>query len=406
MAMTANTGCNTVYGSTPPATPHAYPWMNSLFQDGATIGWLVGESFMNDHARSSVIPERLADNILSGFKHSFDEDDYFTYTHFSDKLMTDKEVMELPKVWVIGGDGGLGDIGFQNLSKVVLQNRPNIKILMLDTQVYSNTGGQNSDSSPLAGGFDMNQFGDATEGKMTEMKSVSEAFLAGHGSPFVAQVSAANTATLYKALVDGVHYRGTAYFQAYTTCQPEHGVADSASQEQAQRARDSRGLPEFVFNSQLGESYSETLYIKGNPNYDRDWYEKRSKGTKQKFTYTVAHWAITEARFRKHHKKVKEDKVKGLELLEDRLKNITMDDIVHHRYLDKSHRAYIPKFGVYLVNHTDDGQINYHILSRQMVILCVERRKSWRMMQSRAGIENKDYIAQKEYLKSLEEVEV
>ena len=68
-------------------------------------------------------------------------------------------IMEMPKVWVVGGDGGMGDIGYQNVSKVVLQNRPNVKMLMLDTQVYSNTGGQNSDSSPMPGGFDMNQIG-------------------------------------------------------------------------------------------------------------------------------------------------------------------------------------------------------------------------------------------------------
>ena len=62
--------------------------------------------------------------------------------------MTDQEILELPKVWVVGGDGGMGDIGCQNTSKVILQNRPNLKAVMLDTQVYSNTGGQNSDSTP------------------------------------------------------------------------------------------------------------------------------------------------------------------------------------------------------------------------------------------------------------------
>ena len=64
MAMAAHTGCNTVYGSTPPNNPHPYPWMNSLFQDGITVGWLLGESFIMDHARRSVIPERLADALL------------------------------------------------------------------------------------------------------------------------------------------------------------------------------------------------------------------------------------------------------------------------------------------------------------------------------------------------------
>ena len=88
--------------------------------------------------------------------------EYFTLTHLDDALMTEQEIKELPKVWVIGGDGALGDIGFQNVSKVVLQNRPNVKMLMLDTQVYSNTGGQNSDSSTMLGGYDMNQFGVAS----------------------------------------------------------------------------------------------------------------------------------------------------------------------------------------------------------------------------------------------------
>ena len=65
MAMGAHTGCNTVFGSTPPNNPHPYPWMNSLFQDGATVAWLFGEAFVQDHARRSVIPERLADALLA-----------------------------------------------------------------------------------------------------------------------------------------------------------------------------------------------------------------------------------------------------------------------------------------------------------------------------------------------------
>ena len=64
MMMGASTGCNTVYGSTPPSNPHPYPWMNSLFQDGATISWLMAESVILNHARRSVVPERLADVLL------------------------------------------------------------------------------------------------------------------------------------------------------------------------------------------------------------------------------------------------------------------------------------------------------------------------------------------------------
>lgn len=406
MAMTAHTGCNTVYGSTPPNNPHPYPWMNSLFQDGATIGWLIGESFIKDHSRHSVLPERFADRLLNGFDTAFTEEDYFMYTHFSDLYMTDDEVMELPKVWAIGGDGGMGDIGFQNVSKVVLQNRPNVKMLMLDTQVYSNTGGQNSDSSPMTGGFDMNQMGVATEGKLIEKKSVAEAFLGGHGSPYVAQISMANTANLYKSLLDGLCYRGTAFFQVFTTCQPEHGVPDYAAQLQAQRIRDSRGMPEFVFDPQLGETYSEALSIKGNPHSNKDWYTKKAPVTKTPYAYTVAHWAFTEARFRLHHKVVKEEKVKGLMRLEEKLKLITMDDIVHRRHLDKNHRSFIPDRGVYTIDYADDGSPIYYILSRQMVIFCVERRKAWRILQSQAGIVNEDYLAQKELLAKIDNGEL
>ncbi len=53
--------------------------------------------------------------------------EYYEYVHFSDAVMTDQEILELPKVWVVGGDGGMGDIGYQNMSKVILQNRPNVK---------------------------------------------------------------------------------------------------------------------------------------------------------------------------------------------------------------------------------------------------------------------------------------
>ncbi|MGD0861015.1 MAG: 2-oxoacid:acceptor oxidoreductase family protein, partial [Terracidiphilus sp.] len=226
MAMAAHTGCNTVYGSTAPNNPHPYPWMNSLFQDGVTVGWLMGESFIVDHARRSVIPERLADALLTRETGVITDEEYYHLSHFTDALMTDREIVELPKVWAVGGDGGMGDIGYQNMSKVILQNRPNVKVLMLDTQVYSNTGGQNSDSTPMLGGNDMNVFGAATQGKNTEKKTVAETFLAGHGSPFVAQVSMANAPKLYRAILDGLEYRGTLFIQAFTTCQPEHGVPD------------------------------------------------------------------------------------------------------------------------------------------------------------------------------------
>jgi pyruvate-ferredoxin/flavodoxin oxidoreductase len=406
MAMGAHTGCNSVYGSTPPNNPHPYPWMNSLFQDGATISWLMGESFIIDHARRSVIPERLAQALHADSDKVISEDDYFNLNHLNDTCMTDQEVLELPKVWCIGGDGAMGDIGFQNVSKVVLQNRPNVKLLMLDTQVYSNTGGQNSDSSPLPGGYDMNQFGAATEGKLTEKKSVAEALTIGHGSPLIAQISIANAAKLYKTLLDALVYRGTAFFQCFTTCQPEHGVGDDMAVVQAQRVRDSRGMPEFTFHSADSENYTQAMSLKGNPSVDKDWWETRFKSNKQPFRYTVAHWAATEARFRRHFKKITPEQAQSMTHLDNILPRLVQNDIVHRWHFDPEHRAYIPDFEVYIEVENAAGKIQAMSLSRQMVVFCVERRKAWRMLQSRSGIVNHEHLAQQNLLKKADSSDI
>jgi pyruvate-ferredoxin/flavodoxin oxidoreductase len=405
MMMGASTGCNTVYGSTPPANPHAYPWMNSLFQDGATISWLMAESVILNHARRSVVPERLGDALLDRSEGVSSDAEYFTLTHLDDALMTEQEIRELPKVWVIGGDGALGDIGFQNVSKVVLQNRPNVKMLMLDTQVYSNTGGQNSDSSTMLGGYDMNQFGVASQGKLIEKKNVAEAFTSGHGSPFVAQVSMANSAKLYKALLDGLEYRGTAFFQAYTTCQPEHGVADNMSADQAKMVRDARGMPEFVFNPRKGETSQEAFDLKGNPSIDRDWWRTKYSTTGEEYNFSVAHWAITEARFRKHVKAIKEADAAKLTPLDDMLFFVTQDDVIYRRVFDPKHRSFVTNFGCY-IKAEEHGKMNYYAVSRQMVLFAVERRKAWRMLQSKAGVPNKDYLAQRSFVSKIDKGEI
>ncbi len=405
MFMGASTGCNTVYGSTPPSNPHPYPWMNSLFQDGATISWLLSESLIVQHARRSVAPERLANNLLERSENVLSNEEYFLLTRLDDTFMTDQEIKELPKVWVIGGDGALGDIGFQNVSKVILQNRPNVKMMMLDTQVYSNTGGQNSDSSTMLGGYDMNQFGQASQGKLIEKKNVAEAFTSGHGSPFVAQVSMANAAKLYRAMLDGIEYRGSAFFQAYTTCQPEHGVPDNMSADQAKLVRDARGMPEFVCNPRNGETSQETFNLKGNPTPTRDWWQTKYKSTGEKYNFTVAHWALTEARFRKHLKPITEEQAQEFIHMDDMLACISQDDVINRKVFDPNHRSYVPDFGIYIKAEIN-GKIKFFTVSRQMVLFAVERRKAWRMLQSKAGILNKDYLAQKALLKKVDADEI
>ena len=168
--------------------------------------------------------------------------------------------------------------------------------------------------------------------------------------------------------------------------------------DQAQRVRDSRGAPEFVFNPRLGETYQEVLDVKGNPSMDIDWYETKLKGSNEPYRYTVAHWCATEARFRNHLKKIKKDDAAKLISLENMLVRITQQDVVYRRYLVPDHRSYVPDFGVYIKVQGSNGDAEYRSISRQLVLFCVERRKAWRMLQSKAGIENREYKAQRAVL--------
>jgi hypothetical protein len=84
--------------------------------------------------------------------------------------------------------------------------------------------------------------------------------------------------------------------------------------------------------------------------------------------------------------------------LDNMLVRITQQDVVYRYYVKPGHRAYIPDFGVY-IKHEQDGKTSLlRALSRQLVMFCVERRKAWRMLQSKAGIVNKEYQAQKAIL--------
>jgi pyruvate-ferredoxin/flavodoxin oxidoreductase len=97
-------------------------------------------------------------------------------------------------------------------------------------------------------------------------------------------------------------------------------------------------------------------------------------------------------------KKVKKDDLAKLIPLENMLVRITQQDVVYRRYLVSSHRSYVPDFGVYITIQGSNGDVEYRSLSRQLVLFCVERRKAWRMLQSKAGIENREYKAQRSLL--------
>jgi pyruvate-ferredoxin/flavodoxin oxidoreductase len=114
----------------------------------------------------------------------------------------------------------------------------------------------------------------------------------------------------------------------------------------------------------------------------------------------VAHWCTTEARFRNHLKKVKKEAAGEADSLDNMLVRITQQDVVYRRYLNPRASLLHPRLRRVHQDRANQGggEPSYMALSRQLVLFCVERRKAWRMLQSKAGIVNKEYAAQKAIL--------
>jgi pyruvate-ferredoxin/flavodoxin oxidoreductase len=94
--------------------------------------------------------------------------------------------------------------------------------------------------------------------------------------------------------------------------------------------------------------------------------------------------------------------LEGTVPLEQILNIVTQHDVIERNIFDPEHITFIPDFGVTIESEDDEGNVRTLLLSRMMVLFCVERRRSWRMLQSRAGITNIDYEVQKNVRKALE----
>lgn len=250
IGIVASTGCNTVYGSTYPFNPYLVPWTNSLFENGP------------------------ADAI--GIRLRWDQ------LGWQDK-----------QLWVIGGDGAMLDIGFQSMSRVLASDL-NIKILVLDTQVYSNTGGQSSTASFTGQETKMSQFGSAISGKQEQRKEIGRIAMM-HPNTFVAQTVAAIPNHFYKSILDAASFDGPALVNTFTTCQPEHGVGDDMSRRQAKLAVESRTFPAFIYDPRKGDRIRDRLSLQGNPAQTKDWYTV----PKTNETIDFVAFARTEGRFAK-----------------------------------------------------------------------------------------------------------
>jgi pyruvate ferredoxin oxidoreductase beta subunit len=248
LAIVAATGCNTVYCSTYPYNPFLVPWTNSLFENAPAVAMGV-------------------------------------------RAKWDQRGWQGKRLWVIGGDGAMYDIGFQSLSRM-LASGMDIKVLVLDTQVYSNTGGQVSTASFLAQDAKMAAVGPASGGKTERRKELGLICVA-HPHVYVAQTTAAHINHFYRAVLDANSFPGPAVVIAYTTCQPEHGVGDDRSSEQAKLAVTTRAFPLFSYDPRRGETMRERLSLQGNPDPKEDWARHPRTGEALDF---VA-FARTERRF-------------------------------------------------------------------------------------------------------------
>jgi pyruvate/2-oxoacid:ferredoxin oxidoreductase beta subunit len=190
-----------------------------------------------------------------------------------------------------------------------------IKVLVLDTQVYSNTGGQSSTATFTSQDSKMSAYGRTQHGKSERRKEIAQIAMM-HPDVFVAQTTSAHINHFYRAILAANSYPGPAIVSVYAPCQPEHGIGDDASFRQSKHAVDARAFPLLVYDPRSGERLKERLSLQGNPARTDDWYV-----TPKGETMDFVHFARTEGRFRKHFDADGNPSPELLKAQEDRLKN-------------------------------------------------------------------------------------
>ena len=247
----AATGCNTVYTSTYPYNPYLVPWTNSLFENAP------------------------ADAM--GVRSRWDQIGWEDYP-----------------LWCIGGDGAMFDIGFQSLSRM-LASGMNINVFVLDTQVYSNTGGQASTSTYTGQNTKMSLHGKEIGGKQELRKEIAQIAMM-HPRTFVAQTTCAHVNHFYKSVLRAMEFDGPSLINCFTTCQPEHGVADNMAMDQARMAVDTRAFPLLIHDPNSGDTLRKRLSLQGNPAMKEDWWTNPKSGEVVDFI----DFCRSEGRFAKH----------------------------------------------------------------------------------------------------------
>ncbi len=372
MGMLNATGCTSVWGSTYPFNPYPFPWANHLFQDSPSLAMGVFEGHMA-HMAEGFRAIREAELELAGGSALAEQQAFLA--DFGWRQFSDEEWDLCPPVVAVGGDGAMYDIGFQNLSRLMASGHP-IKVVVVDTQVYSNTGGQACTSGFLGQISDMAQFGPANTGKEEPRKEIGLIAMA-HRTTYVMQSTIAQPAHMIEGFVRGLRTRRPALFNIYSSCQPEHGIGDDMSAHQAKLAVESRAYPIFRYDPEAGETPEECFDLEGNPAPDDDWptyelrYKDRGRERSMEVPMTFVDFAITEARFRKHFRMAPRDTW-----------NESMVPLAEFLEQDEGEREGRFPF-VWSVDRK--GELTRLMVDASMVASCEDRRHFWRMLRSLAG---------------------
>ena len=256
MVVANATGCSSIYGGSFPASPYTTndkgqgpAWANSLFEDNAEFGFgmLAGGNALRDQI-ATLMEAALEEGhgkpeVQELFKTWLaNKDDYQVTREVADKLVplleacgcdVAKRILSLKdhlvkrSQWVFGGDGWAYDIGYGGLDHVIA-NQEDINILVLDTEVYSNTGGQSSKSSPTASIAKFTASG--KNGKKKDLAAIAMSY----GHVYVAYVShGASQAQLLKAMREAEAYKGPSIVIAYSPC-INHGLRKGMGKSQVE----------------------------------------------------------------------------------------------------------------------------------------------------------------------------
>ena len=302
------TGCSSIYGGSIPATSYSVPWANSLFEDNAEFGLgleiadKITKNKITGALKEASVPEEIKESVNNYVENLDFEASKVVYENidrFNNPLLSElKEFVKSKSFWIVGGDGWAYDIGYNGLDHV-LSTGENVNILVLDTEVYSNTGGQASKSSKVGA---VAKF--ASTGKKLAKKDLARMALS-YPHVYVGQVSmGANMMQTIKTFMEAKNHNGPSIIIAYAPCIAQGikgGMINSSAEEK--KATEAGYFPIFRYNPDTKEfsldsnadfsKYKEFLdgetrynsLAKVNPDEKDMLYETNEENAKGRYEY-------------------------------------------------------------------------------------------------------------------------